>query len=386
MRIRTRLSLWYAAVMLAALSAMGGLSYYEFVIQRGESRRPGSSEPRSRREQAQPGGDAGESAVPDRDTREGRPGGRRHGLFAEVMDILVPVGVPAVLMAVAGGWWLMRRSLAPIEALTRAVEKTHERNLRAQIPRSGNGDELDRLTEVFNAMTTRLDQSFQRIREFTLHASHELKTPLTVMQGEIETAVREEAPTDSRRDWLLGQLDEVQRLAKIVDGLSLLTKADAGQVSLALEPVPLAEIVREAVEDAQHLGQGQGIEVALQACEPLTVLGDRHRLRQLLLNLVDNAVKYNERDGRVTASLHRVGADAELVIANTGPGLARELDARVFERFFRGDASHSSNIEGSGLGLSIVQWIAQAHGGSVTFESEVGALTTVTVRLPAVGA
>ena len=131
--------------------------------------------------------------MPERDTREGRPGGRRHGLFAEVMDILVPVGVPAVLMAVAGGWWLMRRSLAPIEALTRAVEKTHERNLRAQIPRSGNGDELDRLTEVFNAMTTRLDQSFQRIREFTLHASHELKTPLTVMQGEIETACRDEA-------------------------------------------------------------------------------------------------------------------------------------------------------------------------------------------------
>ena len=386
MRIRTRLSLWYAAVMLAALSVMGALSYYEFVIQRADSRRHEMPDAGDRRGEAQLDSGAREDAAPARETRDGRSGNRRHGLFAEVMDILVPVGVPAVLMAVAGGWWLMRRALAPIEALTRAVEKTHERSLRAQIPRSGNGDELDRLTEVFNAMTTRLDESFQRIREFTLHASHELKTPLTVMQGEIETACRDEVLTDARRDWLLGQLDEVQRLAKIVDGLSLLTKADAGQVSLALEPVPLDEIVREAVEDALHLGQGQGIRVTLQACEPLTVLGDRHRLRQLLLNLVDNAVKYNEPSGWVTASLQRAGTDAELVIANTGPGLSSELEARVFERFFRGDASHSSTIEGSGLGLSIVQWIAQAHGGSVTFQSGVGALTKVTVRLPAVGA
>ena len=122
----------------------------------------------------------------------------------------------------------MRRSLAPVEALTRAIERIHDRNLHEQLPRTGNGDELDRLTQVFNDMTARLDQSFQRIREFTLHASHELKTPLTVMQGELETACREENLTETQRDRVLSQLDEVQRLAKIVDGLSLLTKADAG--------------------------------------------------------------------------------------------------------------------------------------------------------------
>lgn len=300
------------------------------------------------------------------------------------MTILVRVGIPAIAMAVAGGWWLMRRSLAPVEALTRAVERTHESNLRQQLPRSGNGDELDRLTEVFNAMTARLDQSFQRIREFTLHASHELKTPLTVMQGEIETACREESLTDVQRDRLLSQLDEVQRLAAIVDGLSLLTKADAGQVSLALDPVQLDELVREAVEDVQHLGQSESLEVTLTACEPVVVGGDRHRLRQLLLNLADNAVKYNAPHGRVTVSLRRLGPEAELVVTNTGPGLPRELQQRVFERFFRGDVSHGSAVEGSGLGLSIVEWIARAHGGSVQFESGVGALTTVTVRLPAV--
>jgi len=385
MRIRTRLSLWYAAVMLASLSLVGALSYQEFVLRR--SAEPGQQESLSGRgEQAgrpQPG--ERPDAARESEPRAGRPGGgRRHGLFAEVMTILVRVGIPAIVMAVAGGWWLMRRALAPVEALTSAVERTHESNLRQELPRSGNGDELDRLTEVFNAMTARLDQSFQRIREFTLHASHELKTPLTVMQGEIETACREESLTDDQRDRLLSQLDEVQRLAKIVDGLSLLTKADAGQVSLALDAVQLDDLVREAVEDVQHLGQSESLAVTLTACEPVVVRGDRHRLRQLLLNLADNAVKYNEPHGRVTLSLRRVGTEAELVITNTGPGLPRELQMRVFERFFRGDASHSSAVEGSGLGLSIVEWIARAHGGSVLFESGAGTLTTVTVRLPVV--
>jgi signal transduction histidine kinase len=385
MRIRTRLSLWYAAVMLASLSVMGALSYREFAL--GRSSEPGQQELLSGRgEQAgmpQPG--ERPHAARESEPRVGRPGGgRRHGLFAEVMAILVRVGIPAIAMAVAGGWWLMRRSLAPVEALTRAVELTHERNLRQELPRSGNGDELDRLTEVFNAMTARLDHSFQRIREFTLHASHELKTPLTVMQGEIETACREESLTDDQRDRLLSQLDEVQRLATIVDGLALLTKADAGLVSLTLDSVQLDDLVREAVEDVQHLGQSESLAVTLAACEPVVVRGDRHRLRQLLLNLADNAVKYNEPHGRVTLSLRRVGTEAELVFTNTGPGLPRELQMRVFERFFRGDASHSSAVEGSGLGLSIVEWIARAHGGSVLFESGASTLTTVTVRLPAV--
>ena len=385
MRIRTRLSLWYAAVMLASLSLMGALSYYQFVRQR--SGEPGQQESLSGRgDQGRlPQRDERPDAARESEPRAGRPGGgRRHGLFAEVMTILGRVGIPAMVMAVAGGWWLMRRSLAPVEALTRAVERTHERNLRQQLPRSGNGDELDRLTEVFNAMTARLDQSFQEIREFTLHASHELKTPLTVMQGEIETACREESLTDVQRDRLLSQLDEVQRLAKIVDGLSLLTKADAGQVSLARDPVQLDELLREAFEDMQHLGQSENLAVTLTACEPVVVHGDRHRLRQLLLNLADNAVKYNEPHGRATLSLRRVGPEAELVFTNTGPGLPRDQQSRVFERFFRGDASHSSAVEGSGLGLSIVEWIARAHGGSVLFESGAGTLTTVTVRLPVV--
>ncbi len=290
--------------------------------------------------------------------------------------------MPAIALGLLGGWWITRKALAPVTALTKAVEKVHDGNLREQLPRTGNGDELDRLTEVFNAMTARLDSSFQRIREFTLHASHELKTPLTVIRGELETALREESFTPTQREWLLSQMDEIERLAKIVDGLTLLAKADAGQVKLKFEPVRLDDLVRENVADAKILAQPQNIRVTLGACDELTISGDRHRLRQLLLNLADNAIKYNCPDGTVAISLQRNNGFAELKIENTGAGLSPELQPRVFDRFFRGDTSHSSDVDGCGLGLSIAQWIAQAHNGTIAFTSEPDKCTVVTVRLP----
>jgi signal transduction histidine kinase len=352
MKIRTRLTLWYAAILIASLAAIGFQSYQEIA--------------------------------------EAMQHGHRHfsweHALGETGEIILYVGLPAVILGVLGGWWLTRKALAPVTALTEAVEKIHDRNLSEQLPRTRNGDELDRLTEVFNAMTARLDGSFQRIREFTLHASHELKTPLTVMRGELETSLHEENLTPAQTERLLSQIDEIERLAKIVDGLTLLTKADAGQIQLNFETLRLDDLVRESFADTRILAQSHNIHVNLVVCDEVSISGDRHRLRQLLLNLSDNAVKYNRPDGAVTVSLQRNDGSAELKITNTGAGIAPEVQPRVFERFFRGDLSHNNVIEGCGLGLSIAQWIALAHKGSIQFVSEPDKLTTVTVKFPAADA
>jgi signal transduction histidine kinase len=383
MTIRTRLNLWYSLVLCGvAVAVIGAATYHELVIEKHHHRH-------------------GEAKSETELNNE------------DLLDILTWTVVPAVVLGLAGGWWLARRALAPVTALTGAVEKIHEKNLGEKIPRTNNGDELDRLTEVFNAMTSRLDNSFNRIREFTLHASHELKTPLTVMHGELETALRDESLSQTERERLLSQLDEVQRLTKIVDGLSLLTKADAGQVALNLETVQLDELVRDNFADAQILAEPQSVKVELENCDAISIHGDRHRLRQLLLNLADNAVKYNQPQGRVTMNLRRSGEKAEFTINNTGKGIPPELLPRVFDRFFRGDSAHHSigtpapgpassinndlqragpeagvpsaseiPVDGCGLGLSIAQWIVSAHGGKIQVESAPSKWTTVTVRLP----
>jgi signal transduction histidine kinase len=349
MTIRTRLNLWYSAVLCGVALTVGAAAlYHEFFVEGHHHHH----------QEAEATLDSG-----------------------DLVDILTWTLVPAVALGLAGGWWLTRRALAPVTELTQAVEKIHDHNLAEQLARTGNGDELDRLTEVFNAMTARLDGAFQRIREFTLHASHELKTPLTVLHGEIETELNGEQLSSAQREKRLGQLDEIQRLTRIVDGLTLLTKADAGQVKLKFTPLALDEIMNDVFADAQILARPANLSVWLAACEKISVNGDRHRLRQLLLNLTDNAVKYNQPGGEVEFSVRGDGTHAELNISNSGNGIPPEILPRVFERFFRGDAAHNSAVDGCGLGLSIAEWIVRAHHGEIRIAS-VKNRTTVTIRLP----
>lgn len=348
MTLRTRITLWHAAVLLFSLAVMAAAFRYEL----HEDRRAMYS---------------GQPLEP---------------AWEETGEFLLGVGLPTALLLLAGGTWFIRRALAPVARLTEAAEHIQLNQLQERLPLSGRGDELDRLTEVFNAMSARLHDSFGRMREFTLHASHELKTPLTVMQGELETALRDERCAGEQREWLAGLLDEVQRLTKIVDSLTLLAKADAGHVTLQMQPVQFDELVRDSFSDAQALGQPAGIEVKLSRCDAAVVRGDRHRLRQLLLNLTDNAIKHNQPRGTVDMALTCHDGSLDLRISNTGPGIAPDKLPRVFDRFFRGDPAHGTGVEGCGLGLTIAQWIVQAHGGSIRVDSRPNELTWVEVRLP----
>jgi signal transduction histidine kinase len=354
MKIRTRLTLWYAGVLMAAMLAISVWCYYDLVIEPAKQKRSGSHE-----------------------TNE-EPG---ESMGVDVAEAALYCGLPALVVAIGGGWWMMRKALAPIVQLTAAAERMNEHHLRERLGRTGNRDELDRMTEVFNAMSERVSAAFQRVREFTLHASHELKTPLTVMHGELETWLGETNVDVDTREHLERLLDETQRLARIVDGLTLLTKADAGLVPLAREPVRLDDLVREAHSDAQSLARAAGVVVRLGRCDEVVIQGDRHRLRQLLLNLCDNAVKYNQRDGDVGLDLEKVNGRAEVRISNSGPGIEHEALEHVFDPFFRGKVTRSE-VDGCGLGLSISRWIARAHEGELELQSEPGERTVAVVQFP----
>jgi signal transduction histidine kinase len=349
MTIRARLTYWYAGVTLASILLLAAVMYYEFVIEAGA---------------------VAAAHQPEQLMEE------------EIGEVLLFYGVPSTLLIVLGGWWLLRKALAPLNDLASAAERLHIHNLREPLPRTGNGDEVDRLSEVLNATNARMENSFKQIREFTLQASHELKTPLAVLHGEIETAMNDPATTPAQREVYGSQLDEIQRLTKIVESLTLLAKADAGQVVLAQETVRLDELVQDSFADAQILAQPKEINVTLDDCAAVTVRGDHHRLRQLLLNLTENAIKYNQPHGRVVIALKRNGSAAEFTIANTGQGIPASLLPRIFDRFFRGDESRNRQVEGCGLGLSIAKWIVKAHGGDIQIASAPERLTTVSVKLP----
>lgn len=343
MTIRNRLALWYSGMLGVSLLLMLGVLYYELAGERERGYAP-------------------------------------EGVSEKVGDVLVFYGVPTALFLLVGGSLVTRRILAPVEELTRAAESVDAANLGERLKRTGNGDELDRLTAMFNAMLDRLSNSFSQVREFTLNASHELKTPLTILSGEMETMLLDPLTTPGQREIIGGQLEEIQRLARIVDDLGLLTKADAGILHLAKEPVPLDELVREIAGDAEVLAAPRGITVECSPCDSLTVLGDRDRLRQLLLNLVDNAAKFNVSGGSIRMTLRQVGKTSEFCITNTGTAIPAAALPRLFDRFYRGD--NAKGIEGSGLGLSLVRWIAADHGGVVTFVSLPDGRTEVTLTLP----
>lgn len=345
MTLQRRLTLSYAVILTGCLLVLGAAMYYEFVIEY----------PRTRQT-------AGFS------------------MTQEVLEV-VGVGIPAILLGIAGGWFLVRRGLSPIIKLTSAAERLQEGHLHELLPRSHNRDEIDRLTEVLNEFTARLRGSVEQMREFTFHASHELKTPLTIMRGELEMALRDDFAKADPHALLASQLEEIRRLSRIVESLTLLAKADARLLHLEKKRVPLLGLVKASVEDAETLAVNH--RVSLLAGEECVALGDQDRLRQLLLNLTDNALKYNfPAEGTVDFSLVASQGQAVLTIANSGPGLTEEQCAKAFDRFYRGDASHASHIEGSGLGLSLCRWIAEAHEGRISIESRLNGLTVLTVTLP----
>ncbi len=299
--------------------------------------------------------------------------------FLWIMAAVLPFGL---LLATGGGWALARRALAPVEHMVEAARRISAEHLAERLEESGTGDELDRLSGVLNAMLERLDLSFRQMRQFSADASHELQTPLTILQGELEVALRSPRTPEAYREVIKSALQEIDRMAVLVEGLLLLARADAGMLRLDLKPMDAAQLLAEVYERTQILAQSRSITLDLEALEPRIVFGDRERLRRVLLNLVDNAIKYTPAGGRVTLSLRERDGQVSLSVRDTGIGLSETEQEHVFQRFHRAGSARDHGAQGSGLGLCIARSIAEAHGGTLQVASRRGEGSTFTVCLP----
>lgn len=289
--------------------------------------------------------------------------------------------LPVVLFLVAAGAWLLAtRALRPVTALTHTVERITAKGLDQRIPAVAYDREMERLITVFNAMMDRLEKSFHQASRFSADASHELKTPLTIMQGEVEAALQH-APTGSEQQRVFSDLlEEIQRLKSITQKLLLLSQADAGQLQPVRQPIDFTGAVRELMEDTEILAGDLKLEANLQS--GVRVQADADLLQQVLHNLASNAVKYNQPGGTIRFELTASATHATLRVHNTGPGLNAEDQGKLFERFHRGDPSRNRAVSGVGLGLSLSREIARAHGGELVLEQSSPAETTFSLRLP----
>ena len=292
------------------------------------------------------------------------------------------IGAPlAVAVSMLGGWFLAGRALRPVDAMTLAAQRIAGGDLTQRIHTTSQ-DEIGRLASTFNDMIARLETSIRQTRQFSADASHELRTPLTIIKGEAELALRKSRSPNVYREVLESNLEEIDRMSRIVEELLFLSRADLGEVTMASAPVQLDTLVREIHSQAMVLGQERDVHTILEHVEPAQVLGDEWRLRELFLNVVDNAVKYSPPRGTVHISLTITRDRALVLVRDHGIGIASDEHGAVFDRFYRTDAARAHTQEGTGLGLAICNWIVEAHHGDIQIESVFGEGSRFTIALP----
>lgn len=299
-----------------------------------------------------------------------------------VLSIAYPV---TLVVASSGGVLLAGRALSPIDRLTRLARRISAEDLSQRLDLPLPDDELGRLARTFDEMIARLEDAFRRQRQFTADASHELRTPLTAIKGQVEVALNRPRGAEAYRDVLETVNTEVDRLIRLVGSLLTLARADAGQIPIAPEAVTVPDLVAGAVEQVGPAARQKAIELSLAGGPAVGLRADEDLLLQLLLNLLDNAIKSTSAGGRVTVGWRVSDRHLELSVGDTGAGIDAEHLPRIFDRFYRVDKARSRAEGGAGLGLSISRWIAEAHGGSISVESVPNQGSTFTVRLPIEG-
>ncbi|MHB8108538.1 MAG: sensor histidine kinase [Syntrophorhabdaceae bacterium] len=305
--------------------------------------------------------------------------------FEDTMKRLLIIMIVSIITATGGtivvGYFMAKKTMKPVDQIRRTAVKISSSNLDERIELKGRKDELGRLAETFNAMISRLKDSFQRINQFSIDVSHELKTPLTILKGETELALRKERTNEEYKRSLESNLEEIDRMSRIIDDLLLLSKAEVKDIRLNLDKVDLRDLLADVCLNMKLFGENKGVEIIASELEDIRIVGDELKLRRMLTNIVENGIKYGNRGGHVTVSSFGRNGFACINVRDDGPGIAAEDIKYIFDRFYRADRSRKRE-SGSGLGLSISKWIAEAHQGTIEVESRPSAGSLFTIKLP----
>jgi signal transduction histidine kinase len=306
------------------------------------------------------------------------------GTVAELRQLrnAAAIAMPAALLLIGlGGWFVAGRALRPLQHIAEIASRVHARGLDERVPDIGGDPEITRLVAMLNGMMDRLEAGFHQATRFSADASHELKTPLAIMRGEIEQAIANAAPDSPEQRMLNSLLEETHRLGGIIRSLLLLSRADAGRLVTTLEAVDLTSLVGELVEDAAASAEASGIQMKSTIAADIYVSGDASLLRTAILNLLGNAIKHNQPEGIARVALSEKDSAVYLEIANTAPPIGPDECEEIFERFRRGRAARDAAREGTGLGLSLAREIIIAHGGALRLAPD-GGLVRFVAMLP----
>lgn len=302
----------------------------------------------------------------------------------ELRLIYLVVGPFAIFWLCLGCWLLAERTIAPIIEVAEAAQGITADNLSRRLPVGNRQDELAQMVAFLNQMLDRLDKSFRRVRQFSGDASHELRTPLTILRGETEVTLRWAKTPEEFRDMLHSNMEEIDRMERIIESLLTLAKSEVGELTLEMKPLSLSDLVQELYLQSQLLCEAKNIEVKLllEVDEEIRIRGDELRLRQMFLNVISNGIKYTPENGHMEITLAMDNGQARVDISDSGIGIPAEHLPHIFDRFYRVDKARNRMDGGTGLGLAIVKWIAEAHGGGIKVTSEVNKGSSFSVHLP----
>ena len=317
----------------------------------------------------------------------GVPAGDVVGTLSQFRSYLLMFAPLLLLAAAGGGYWLSRRALSPVDALVRGAREVSGTNLSGRLQKLDTGDELQRLSDTLNEMLDRIESAFLRITQFTADASHELRTPISLIRTEAELALRRSRGEAEYKESLRHILLEAERTTALIEQLLSMARADSGREALHLQPVDLRQTLRGVVESWQQVATIRNLQFSARVdASDFFVMGDEMLLRRLADILLDNAFKYTSSPGSVYLSLESKGENAVILVQDSGVGIDEEDQGKIFERFYRVDKARSRAQGGAGLGLAIAQWIVTQHRGSIGVESRPGHGATFRVELPMIAA